>query len=272
MLYPVLRCLVPPLFGVALCLAAACLPRPAQAQAGVNPADVSLLQKALAPLVGAAALETESDIEIVATKAGVTLNVRERLHVVAKKPGKFRSEVSLLASGGGAGENYTVISNGIKVLTVQTAAQQYSLVPLAAFNDANDDMPAQGLFVGPLYLGDQAFAKMIALFTKDNNAALLATLKKQGMGVASKTETLDGVALSVVTLTIAKFGAYRFYVDPQAGALTRMTLNGSHDGLSIAMTERIIRRNPSPAITPATFQLTPPTGARKVKYVPIGSF
>lgn len=263
------RRLLPPLV-VAVLLAGAGPARPAQA--AVNPADLALLQKALAPLTGAAAIETESDIEIAATKAGATLNVREHLHIVAKKPNKFRSEVSLLPSGGGAGETYMVVSNGPKVLTSNPAAQQFSLVPFATFAAANDDIPAQGLFTGMVYLGDQSYAHIIALFTRDNTAALIATLKKQGMAVSSRTETVDGAALSVVTLDIAKFGTMRFFVDPQAGALTRMSLNGTFNGLSIALTEKITRRSPSPAITAATFQLSPPAGARKVKYIPLGSF
>lgn len=242
-----------------------------------GPAEITVLQKALAPLVGAPTLGTESDLEITAAKAGMSLNVHEHLKVVAKKPGKFRAEVSLLPSGSGVaatttGETYLVVSNGEKVLTVQPSAHQYSLVPVATFNAANDDMPTLGLFVGPLYLGDQSFAGMIALFSKATTPALLAALKKQGMGLTSKPQTVDSVDYSVFTLSIAKFGAYRFFVDTQAGTLSRMALNGIQGGLSITMTEKFTSRIATPAVTPATFQLTPPTDAHKVKYIPVGSF
>lgn len=255
------------------------LSRPAQAQGDTDAVQIAVLQKALSPLVNAPTLGTESDLEITAAKAGVTLNIHEHLKITAKKPGKFRADVTLLPNVVGAGttatptgENYLVVSNGVKVLTVQPAARQYSLVPVATFDAANDDMPTLGLFVGPLYLGDQSFAGLIAAFSKANTPELLAALKKQGMGLTNSPQTVDNVDYSVFTLTVAHFGAYRFFVDAKTGTLSRMALNGVQGGLTITMTEKITSRTASPSITPATFQLTPPPGAHKVKYVPIGSF
>lgn len=259
-------------------LGAAWLSCSAHAQdAAADTPDVAVLQKALAPLIAAPTLGTESDLEITAAKAGISLNVREHLKITAKKPGKFRAEVSLLPSveGGGAvptGENYLVVSNGVKVLTVQPSAHQYSLVSVAAFEAANDDMPTLGLFVGPLYLGDQSFADMIAAFSKATTPVLLEALKKQGLGLTSNAQTVDNVDYTVFTLSVAHFGAYRFFVDAKTGTLSRMALSGVQGGLTITMMEKITNRVASPVVTPATFQLTPPAGAHKVKYIPIGSF
>lgn len=246
--------------------------RSAQAEGDADAAQIAVLQKALSPLVDAPTLGTESDLEITAAKTGVTLNVHEHLKIIAKKPGKFRADVTLLPSGEGTGENYLVVSNGVKVLTVQPSAQKYSLVPVAAFDAANDDMPTLGLFVGPLYLGDQSFAGLIAAFSKANTPEMLAALKKQGMGLTNSAQTVDNVDYSVFTLTVAHFGTYRFFVDAKTGTLSRMALNGVQSGLTITMIEKITSRTASPVVTPATFQLIPPSGARKVKYVPIGSF
>lgn len=239
----------------------------------VTQPDLKVLQKALAPLANATAIATESELEFSASKAGASFHFREHLKITAKRPGKFTSEVTLLPATGESGPitKYLVTSDGQKVLTYQPGARQYSIVPVSVFNGNNDDMTTLGLYVGPLYLGKESFAQIIASIPKGNTAEVLAQLRKGGMALTSKTQTIEGADYSVFTLNIAKYGAYRFFLDPQ-GALSRLQVTGIQNGLSINMTETVSSHSTPSAVTPALFQVVPPSTAHKVKYLPVGAF
>ena len=234
------------------------------------PPDYALLQKSMSSVASASALTSDSDFDLSGTKSGASVTMHEHLKTTVKKPGKFRAEITLGAAGAASPTRYLVVSDGLKVLTVQPGAKQYSINTLSDFKASDQDLPALGIFAGPVFLGE--FADALAALPKESEQELNATLKKQGMSLSSQFQTVDGVNFAVYTINIQKSGVFRFFLDPDSGALKQIELKGSENGTDFDMVEKIVTTAPAPAITKATFLIAPPAGTHKIKMVDIGSF
>lgn len=268
----------------ALLLAASVAPPAVLAQAPLPPAapiaaaspppraDIALLQKALSPLVNSPAADSESEMDISASKKGSLFNLHEHLKVTARRPARFASSVTLTALPGGKPTRFLVASDGVKVTTFRPDVNKYAVVPLSDFQAGDDAFPALGLVVGLLYLGDTAFVKNLDMLAKDDTGQSQAALRKMGMALTSKAMTAGGTAYTVFTLRIGKQGAYRFYVNPGTGQMAQIELRTVQDGVMIRMTEKLVSFNPLLSAPTKTFLMAPPLEAQRVPKLPVGYF
>lgn len=234
--------------------------------------DLTLLQKALSPLVNSRVADCESEMTLYAAKAGATIALREHLRVTARRPGRFASDVTLQGAPGDKPTQYQVVSDGLKVMTVRPGLHKYSVMPLAQFQAGDDDFPSLGLVVGLLYLGDTSFIKGLSSISKDTTGQSQAMLRKLGMGMTVKPALVDGTATTLFTLVIGKVGAYKFYVNPQTQQMAQVELRTVQDGVTIRMVERLVSFNPLRTTPAGTFALAPPPDAQKVKGLTVSFF
>lgn len=261
-------------------------PRPASAQAlPAAPADIAplpappiprvdlaLLQRALSPLVNSSVADSESEMDIMASKRGSLFNLHEHLKITARRPARFSSAVTLTALPGGKPTRFLVASDGLKVTTFRPDVNKYAVVPLADFQAGDDAFPALGLTVGLLYLGDTAFIKNLDMLAKDDTGQSQAALRKLGMALTSKPVTAGGVAYTLFTLQIGKKGVYRFTVDPAASRMAQIELRTVQEGVTIRMVEKIVSFNPLLSAPTKTFLMAPPLEAQRVPKLPVGYF
>ncbi len=252
----------PPLSADAAPVPAASVPR----------ADLALLQKALSPLVNSPVADSESEMDISASKRGSLFNLHEHLKITARRPARFSSSVTLTALPGGKPTRFLVASDGLKVTTFRPDVNKYATVPLADFEAGDDAFPALGLVVGLLYLGNTAFVSNLDVLAKDDTGQSQAALRKMGMALTSKPVTMDGTAYTLFTLQIGKKGAYRFYVSPATGQMAQIELRTMQDGVTIRMAEKIISFNPLLSAPTKTFLMAPPLEAQRVPKLPVGYF
>ena len=234
--------------------------------------DLTLLQKALSPLVNSRVADCESEMTLYAAKAGATITLREHLRVTARRPGRFASDVTLQGAPGDKPTRYLVVSDGLKVMTVRPGLRKYSVMPLAQFQAGDDDFPSLGLVVGLLYLGDTSFIKGLSSISKDNTGQSQAMLRKLGMAMTVKPTLVDGATTTLFTLLIGKVGAYKFYVNPQTQQMAQVELRTVQDGVTIRLVERLVSFNPLMTTPPGTFVLAPPPDAQKVKQLTVSFF
>ncbi len=284
------RFVCPPILLGGVMLTALC-PLAARAQAPVSPAspatpalapsaaspapaplNLGLLQKALSPLVNSPVADSESDMDISASKKGSLFNLHEHLKITARRPARFSSSVTLTALPGGKPTHFLVASDGVKVTTFRPDVAKYAIVPLADFQAGDDAFPALGLTVGLLYLGNTAFVKNLDMLAKDDTGQSQIALRKMGMALTSKPVTIDGTAYAVFTLRIGKQGAYRFYVDPATSQMAQIELRTVQDGVTIRMLEKIVSFNPLLSAPTKTFLMAPPLEAQRVPKLPVGYF
>ncbi len=277
------------LFGVVLI--AAVLPRAVKAQVPSSPSPIAqavpapvaalpaksrlnlaLLQKVLSPLVNSPVADSESDLNISASKKGSLFNLHEHLKITARRPARFSSSVTLTALPGGKPTHFLIASNGIKVTTFRPDVNKYAVVPLADFQAGDDALPALGLVVGLLYLGDTTFIKNLDVLAKDDTGQSQRAMRKMGMALTSKPVVIGGTPLTLFTLQLGKTGAYRFFVNPSTSQLTQVELRTMQDGVTIRMMEKIVSFNPLLSAPIKTFLMAPPLEAQRVKQLPVGYF
>lgn len=248
------------------------IPAPVVPLSAASRADLALLQKALSPLVNSLVADSESDMDISASKKGSLFNLHEHLKVTARRPARFSSSVTLTALAGGKPTHFLLASDGIKVTTFRPDVNKYAVVPLADFQAGDDALPALGLVVGLLYLGDTAFIKNLDVLAKDDTGQSQLAMRKMGMALTSKPVTLDGTAYTLFTLQIGKKGAYRFTVNPATSQMAQVELRTMQDGVTIRMVEKIVSFNPLLSAPTKTFLMSPPLEAQRVKQLPVGYF
>ena len=236
------------------------------------PVDLSLLQRALLPLVKSKAVDSESEMQIFASRAGASFTLREHLKVTASRPGHFTSLVTLLPEPGAKATRYRVASDGRKVTTYAPNVKKYAVSTLAQFEAGDDDFPSLGLVVGLLYLGDTSFIKGLSSITKDGTGMDMAMLRKMGMALTTKTLNVDGITYATFALQIGKVGQYRFYIDPTTSQLAQVEMKTVQDGVTIRMVEKVLAFTPVPSVPPTTFHAVIPASARKVPKLTINFF
>ncbi len=248
------------------------VPAPAVALPAAPHVDLALLQRALSPLVNSPVADSESDMDISASKRGSLFDLHEHIKVTARRPARFSSSVTLTPLPGGKPTHFLVASDGIKVTTFRPDVNKYAVVPLASFQAGDDALPALGLVVGLLYLGDTALIKNLDVLAKDDTGQSLRAMRKMGMALTSKPATVDGTAYTLFTLQLGKQGAYRFFVNPTTSQMSQIELRTVQGGVTIRMVEKIVSFNPLLSAPTKTFLMAPPLEAQRVPKLPVGYF
>lgn len=256
-------------------------PGPASAQteppAAAVPAslpDLMPLKKALAPLAGNGLLETQASFKMSGSRGGATFTFRQNAHILARRSGRFRAELSPVGTDGTPRPKLLVVSDGLRVWTYRPGQKAYSVVSRQSFVDANDDVTALGLAVGGFFLGDgRELAEAFRDITKDNSAAVLSALTDTGVTLTSKAQSVGGVDYFVYHMNLGKQGlAYVFYVDSQTSTLKRIDLTGKTDGMQIAFEETLTTLRVPASAPPDTFIWSPPPGTKKSAAVTVDPF
>ncbi len=236
--------------------------------------DLLPLKKALTLLDSAGPLQSRSSISMSGTKPGATVVFREDLQITARRPGRFRAELTQYDAAGGAPKKMTVISNGATVWTYQPGSKRYSASTFAAFEKTDSDVPTLGMVIGGFYLGEgRSLVQGMHSITLTNSAEVIAALQDMDVTITRQTKSVGGSDDYVYSLTLTKQAlAYKFYVNTQTGALVRLELTGRQDGVEFNYREDIARIMPASPQPPAAFTFTPPPGAVKAASVPITPF
>ena len=258
---------------------------PVKAQAGSVPAptqtpgtttaesapDLALLRKALAVFAGTT-LRVETEFQIDAKGSGAAFTYREHIAIHAKRPGKFRSTVTMYAPDGGQGARYLVVNDGAKVFTYRPGARQYSTATRKAWEASDEDLPVLGLF-GSAFM--EGFLSDVAKgLGGGDSKTTLETLKTMGLTLTGSPETVDGAELYAYTLDFggAENTTYRFLIDPAAAVIKQVELKTKDRKMELVMKEKILRLWPTPTIPAGTFRFAPPPGAKKVNQLTVEPF
>lgn len=249
-------------------------PSPASPPAAPPALDLLPLRKALKPLAGNGMLESRSNFQMTGSKQGISFTFREEAKITAKRPGRFRAELTQMAADNTPQQRLLVISNGLKVWTYRPGTRQYSVTTYKAFEAANNDVTALGLAVGGFFLGDgHPLAEGFQGLTKDNSAEVLSVLSGMGVTLSSKVQAVDNEDDLTYRMTLTKQGLmYQFIVDPAGGILRRVELSGAQKGVNIAFREEITHLAALTDLPKDTFVFTPPPGAVKVPNVSVDPF
>ena len=255
-------------------------PAPAQTEPPAAPPpaaalpDLMPLKKALAPLAGSGLLETQASFKMSGSRGGATFTFRQNAHILARRPGRFRAELSPVGTDGTPRPKLLVVSDGLKVWTYRPGQKAYSVVSRQSFSDANDDITALGLAVGGFFLGDgRELAAAFRDITKDNSAAVLSALSDTGVTLTSKAQSVGGVDYFVYHMNLSKQGlAYVFYVDSQTSSLKRLDLTGKTDGMQNAFEETLTTLRVPATVPSDTFTWSPPPGTKKSAAVTVDPF
>jgi len=221
---------------------------------------VALLNNAIAAIERAKALNSTSEMQIMASTQGTAFVFKERLHLVTLRPQRFHSDITVLSGDGTPGTRYTVICDGDNVWTYQPGARRYAVTPCLDFFD-NNLSASLGVFGGMLAEGDLP------------GGLNLKKLTRSGVRVQGGTRSVDGVEYSVVVLSAPKQGMkLRFLLDPQTATIQRLDMAGRQRQVTFAITEQMLRQSSSPTLPAALFRFAPPPGVRRVEKISIGPF
>ncbi len=275
------RCFALPLSAFLL-LALATAPSLAQTEmpaappviVSANLPDLMPLKKALAPLAGSGLLETQSSLKMTGSRGGATFTFRENAHILARRPERFRAELSPVGADGTPRPKLLVVSDGLRVWTYRPGQRAYSVVSRQSFEDANNAVTALGLAVGGFFIGDgRELAEAFRDITKDNSAAVLSALTDTGVTLTSKAQSVGGVDYFVYHMNLNKQGlAYVFYVNSQTNVLKRIDLTGKTDGMQIAFEETLTTLRVPASVPSDTFTWSPPPGTKKSAAVTVDPF
>ena len=236
--------------------------------------DLTGLRTALAPFNAKNPLHSESDFVMSGSKEGLSFTFREHLKIIAKRPGKFRAEVTQLSAANTPQTTFQVISDGVRVWTYQPGTKRYSVRTLAEFRATDNDLPVLGIALGSFYLGDgNDMVTGLNAVTKDNNDEVLKMLNGIGIRFTSAAGTTTDADALVYTMSVSKQAIrYRFLLNPATNALREIDLQGRQAGLDISISEKIALLSPEPLLEKTTFQFTPPEGAIKVSALSTSPF
>ena len=244
-------------------------------QAAQSPAlDLLLLKQALAPVAANGVLQSRSTIQMTGSKQGVSFTFREQAGIIAKRPGKFRADVTQLAADGTPQRRLVVISDGVKVWTFRPGMRQYTVTSAKTFHAANNDMTALGLAQGGFFLGDgHDMAKGLQAITKESSPQALQMLAGMGIGLTGRVMSVDGQDEFVYRMVLSRQGlSYQFFIDPATAALKRIELTGKQNGVSLEFWETVGELKVPATVAKTTFQFSPPTNAVKVASLSVDPF
>ena len=233
--------------------------------------DLLPLKKALAPLEASSGLRCHSTLRMTGTRAGVSVLLREDLQTLSRRPGCFRALLTQYGMTGGLQKKLVVVSNGAAVSTYRPGLRQYSVMSLAAFKQADSDIPTLGLVIGGFYLGEgRPLVEGVHSITSTNSAAILSVLGSMDVSLSCRTKAMKDHDDYVYSLTLTKQNlAYQFYVNTETGALTRVDLTGTQDGTDFSYREDILSITPQPPLSKSAFTFALPPGAGKTHTTPL---
>ncbi len=236
--------------------------------------DITPLRHALAPLAAGGALQSRSLMQMTGSKQGVSFTFREEARIVAKRPGKFRSDITQISAAGTPQRRLVVISDGVKVWTLRAGMRQYTVASAKQFHAANNDMTALGLAQGGFFLGDgHEMAQGLQAITKDSSPQALKMLAGIGIHLSARTVSVNGQDELVYRMILSRQGvSYQFFLDPATDALRRIELTGRQNGVSLEFWETVEALEPEQSLPRTTFQFAPPPGVNKVAALPVDPF
>lgn len=236
--------------------------------------DLMPLKKALAPLASRGLLEAQSSFQMTGSRGGATSTFRQTAHILARRDGRFRAELSPTGEDGTPRPKLLVVSDGKRVWTYRPGLRAYSVVTRQAFEDANDDVTALGLLVGSFFLGDgYDLSEGFRDITPKNSGAVLEGLADAGVILTAKAQSVGGVDYFVYRMLLQKQDlSYLFYVDSQTNTLRRIDLSGKTRGIQIAFQEKLTTLRVPVSVPASTFLWTPPPGTKKSAAVMVDPF
>ena len=208
------------------------------------------------------------------SKQGLSFTFREEARIIAKRPGRFRAELTQFSADNTPQQRLLVVSNGVKVWTYRPGTHQYSVTSFKAFEAANNDVTALGLAIGGFFLGDgHQLTQGFQGLTKTNSADVLTALAGMGVTLSSKIQAGNGEDDLTYRMTLTKEGlTYQFLVNSAGDALRQIELAGAQKGVQIAFKEQITQLVPLTTAAKDTFTFTPPPGAAKVTTLSVDPF
>jgi len=242
--------------------------------AAASPLDLLPLKKALRPLAADGMLRSRSNFQMTGSKQGLSFTFREEARIVAKRPGRFRAELTQFSADNAPQQRLVVISNGATVWTYRPGTHQYSVTSLKAFKAANNDVTALGLAVGGFFLGDgHQLAQGFQGLTRDNSAEVLDALAGMGVTLSRQVQAGNNEDDLAYRMTLTKQGlTYGFVVNAAGNALRQVELSGAQKGVQIGFREQITQLVPLTTAPKNTFTFTPPPGAVKVTTLSVDPF
>ena len=232
------------------------------------------LKRALRPLSGGGMIQSKSNFQMTGSKQGLSFTFREEAHIIAKRPGRFRAELTQFSADNTPQQRLLVVSNGVTVWTYRPGTRQYSVTTFKAFEAANNDVTALGLAVGGFFLGDgHQLTEGFQSLTRDNSAEVLNVLAGLGVTLSSKMQAGNDEDDLAYRMALTKQGLnYRFIVNSDGNALRQVELAGTQKGVQIAFKEQITQLVPLTIVPKTTFTFTPPPGAVKVATLSVDPF
>jgi len=261
---------------------AATPPTPAPTDSSAPALDLLPLKKALRPLSGGGPIQSKSNFQMTGSKQGLSFTFREEAHIIAKRPGRFRAELTQFSADNAPQQRLLVVSNGVTVWTYRPGTRQYSVTSFKAFEAANNDVTALGLAVGGFFLGDgHQLGQGFQGLTKSNSAEVLSALAGLGVVLSSKMQSGNNEDDLTYRMALTKQGlTYQFLVNSASSALVnsassalrQIELIGAQKGVKIAFKEKITQLVPLTMVPRDTFTFTPPPGAAKVTTLSVDPF
>ena len=233
--------------------------------------DLLPLKKALAPLSGAAPLQSHTTLRMTGTRAGVSVTLRENIQIVCRYPNRFRAELTQYDSLGRPQKKLLVVSNGTLVWTYRPGLAQYSVTSLAAWKYSDSEISTLGLIIGGFYLGaGRPLMQGFHSITPSNSAQVQTVLQQMEISLSRQVKSAGGQDDYVYRLTLAKQNlAYQFYVGSQTDTLARVDLTGIQNRIQFSYREDVTRIVPSLILPASAFVFAPPPGTTQTAAVSV---
>lgn len=235
-----------------------------------NRPDYKILAKTVANFFTSDTYQTESELQLSGSSAGVTFSSSMQVKTIVKSPKKFRSEITFPPSNGSVGKKYIVVSDGEQVWIYRSDLKQYAVKNYEAFEKSNDDF-----IIGmssALYLKIAPSFKGITTVLGNKNLAdvLEEMLSSRNLALKGGVRSIDSKTYHFYEFTQQKEGfTFNALVEPETVKLEQIQILGKSQGMDIALKEKIIRRIENPTLEADTFSFAPPEGTTKVDSLPI---
>lgn len=235
-----------------------------------NRPDYKILAKTVANFFTSDTYQTESELQLSGSSAGVTFSSSMQVKTIVKSPKKFRSEITFPSSNGSVGKKYIVVSDGEQVWIYRSDLKQYAVKNYEAFEKSNDDF-----IIGmssALYLKIAPSFKGITTGLGNKNLAdvLEEMLSSRNLALKGGVRSIDSKTYHFYEFTQQKEGfTFNALVEPETVKLEQIQILGKSQGMDIALKEKIIRRIENPTLEANTFSFAPPEGTTKVDSLPI---
>jgi outer membrane lipoprotein-sorting protein len=230
-----------------------------------NQPDYKILAKTVANFFTSDTYQTESELQLSGSSAGVNFSSSMQVKTIVKSPNQFRSEITFAQPDGTVSKKYIVVSNGEQVWIYRSDLKQYAVKTYEAFEKSNDDFiigmsSALYLKVAPSFkgintvLGEKNLAEVLEQMLSSRNLALKGGIRN-----------IDSKTYHFYEFTHPKDGlTFNALVEPETVKLEQLQILGKSQGMDIALKEKIIRRTENPTIDTDTFSFAPPEGTTKV--------